>query len=88
MQASAMSQGNGMAYSFGPPPPQVNQPPQIFGNYNADGSPIPPNLTAPLFSDDDLLLDARDDDNPGDAKRRRIARVFRAVPPLNFAQLY
>jgi hypothetical protein len=55
--------------------PLMNQPPQIFGAYTSDGSPIPPSLNGQLFADD---MGLGDDSN--DAKRRRIARV-RSVPP-------
>jgi hypothetical protein len=53
-------------------PTLMNQPPQIFGSYNPDGSPIPAVLNGPLFADDPTAL-LGDDSN--DAKRRRIARV-------------
>ena len=46
------------------------QPPQIFGAYNADGSPIPASLPAGHYFGD---LDGGFDDS--DPKRRRIARV-------------
>lgn len=61
------------------PPPLVNQPPQIFGSYSADGSPIQAQLPGNLF-DDGLGLGPQDggDDGQGDPKRRRIARVRRA----------
>lgn len=49
----------------------VNQPPQIFGSFNPDGSPIPPVLPGPIFQDHGDIGSA--DDN--DPKRRRIARV-------------
>lgn len=46
------------------------QPPQIFGAYNSDGTPIPPNLPpGAYFGDYDGGLDEND------PKRRRIARV-------------
>lgn len=48
------------------------QPPQIFGAYNADGSPMPPVLPPGNYFDDGLDLGL--DDN--DPKRRRIARVW------------
>ncbi|EOD52706.1 putative fungal specific transcription protein [Neofusicoccum parvum UCRNP2] len=58
------------------PPPLVNQPPQIFGSYSADGSPIQAQLPGNLF-DDGLGLGPQDggDDGQGDPKRRRIARA-------------
>ena len=48
-----------------------NQPPQIFGGFNADGSPAQPVLPGPIFQDHGDVGSA--DDN--DPKRRRIARV-------------
>lgn len=56
----------------------MNQPPQIFGAYNADGSPVPPSLPGPIFSDDNNAGNAEENN---DVKRRRIARVIR---PRNF----
>lgn len=60
-------------------PPLVNQPPQIFGTYSADGSPVQPQLSANLF-DDAMGMGVQDggDEGQGDPKRRRIARVRRA----------
>lgn len=52
-------------------PPIMNQPPQIFGAYNADGSPIPPVLNDQVFGDPN---DGSFDDI-NDPKRRRIARA-------------
>ncbi|KAK4242289.1 hypothetical protein C8A03DRAFT_40410 [Achaetomium macrosporum] len=56
-----------------PPPPLINQPPQIFGGYNEHGLPIPqlpPDLlAAQMFGDHGLLEDTNE------AKRRRIARA-------------
>jgi hypothetical protein len=49
----------------------ANQPPQIFGGLNPDGSPAQPVLSGPLFQDYGDVGSA--DDN--DPKRRRIARV-------------
>lgn len=57
--------GNGM-------PTIMNQPPQIFGSYNADGSPTTPALPGPVFTEDQLSGNI---DDSNDAKRRRIARV-------------
>ena len=46
------------------------QPPQIFGAYNPDGTPPSPDLSAAYFGDyNDGGLDE------SDPKRRRIARV-------------
>ncbi|KLJ11001.1 hypothetical protein EMPG_13710 [Blastomyces silverae] len=50
----------------------VNQPPQIFGAYNPDGSPITPSLPGPVFSEDHLTSNIEESN---DAKRRRIARA-------------
>ena len=59
-----------------PPPPLLNQPPQIFGGYTEHGLPIPqlpPDLmAAQMFGDHGLLEDTNE------AKRRRIARVSRS----------
>lgn len=63
---------NGDEFTFDLPH-LINQPPQIFGNYGPDGSPIPSTLNGALFGDQDLL--SMDDVN--DPKRRRIARVGR-----------
>jgi hypothetical protein len=58
---------------YAPPPQMINQPPRIFGNLNANGSPIPAQLTGPpVFSQDDY----DDGHDQGDPKRRRIARVY------------
>ena len=48
----------------------AQQPPQIFGAYNHDGSPMPPMLSQGAYFGDGL--DGLDDSDP---KRRRIARV-------------
>jgi hypothetical protein len=47
------------------------QPPQIFGGYNSDGTPLPATLSAGAYFGD--LNDGSIDEN--DPKRRRIARV-------------
>ncbi|KAL2135080.1 hypothetical protein VTI74DRAFT_9896 [Chaetomium olivicolor] len=56
-----------------PPPPLLNQPPQIFGAYNEHGltmPQLPPDLlAAQMFGDPGLLEDTNE------AKRRRIARA-------------
>jgi hypothetical protein len=59
-----------------PGPPMMNQPPRIFGNLSANGSPIPASLSGPVFSQDDY----DDGHDQGDAKRRRIARVGTCTP--------
>ncbi|PGH15092.1 hypothetical protein AJ79_02618 [Helicocarpus griseus UAMH5409] len=51
----------------------VNQPPQIFGAYNPDGSPVTPSLPGPVFTEDHLTGGNMEESN--DAKRRRIARA-------------
>ena len=56
----------------------VDPPPQIFGNFNANGSPVPPALNGPIFTDDILGFD--DGNDQGDPKRRRIARAGRPTP--------
>ncbi|KAF2476838.1 uncharacterized protein BDR25DRAFT_208729 [Lindgomyces ingoldianus] len=53
-----------------PAPPLTNQPPRIFGNLTANGSPIPASLPGPIFTDD-----YDDGHDQGDPKRRRIARA-------------
>lgn len=47
------------------------QPPQIFGGYNSDGTPLPATLPPGAYFGD--LNDGSIDEN--DPKRRRIARV-------------
>jgi hypothetical protein len=49
----------------------MSQPPQIFGAYNPDGSPVPPVLSGSIFGDSNEQGSV--DEN--DPKRRRIARV-------------
>ena len=61
---------SGMGFEM---PIVMNQPPQIFGAYNPDGSPVPPSLPGLLFSDDQMTGGSLDESS--DAKRRRIARV-------------
>ncbi|KAG6009947.1 hypothetical protein E4U21_000718 [Claviceps maximensis] len=57
-----------------PPPPLMNEPPQIFGGYNGDGLPniphMPPDLAAHMFPDAHLLME-----DTTEAKRRRIAKA-------------
>ncbi|KAK2603769.1 hypothetical protein QQS21_004054 [Conoideocrella luteorostrata] len=57
-----------------PPPPLMNQPPQIFGGYSTEGLPnvpqMPPDLAAHMFPDAHLLME-----DSNEAKRRRIARA-------------
>ncbi|PGH15981.1 hypothetical protein AJ80_05357 [Polytolypa hystricis UAMH7299] len=64
--------GDGDSMNYEMPMMMNNQPPQVFGTYNHDGSPITPSLPAPVFSEDQLS-GSLDDIN--DAKRRRIARA-------------
>ncbi|KAK2802615.1 hypothetical protein FQN51_004408 [Onygenales sp. PD_10] len=59
-------------------PTMANQPPQIFGAYNPDGSPVTPSLPGPIFADDHLTGNL---DESNDAKRRRIARVEKKRNP-------
>lgn len=60
--------------NFYAPPNLVNQPPQIFGNFAANGSQMSGSLPDAMFVEDNTpgLDDAIDH---GDPKRRRIARV-------------
>ena len=58
-------------YGFEGPSNFLSQPPQIFGAYNADGSPAQPVLSGPIFGDSNDQGSV--DEN--DPKRRRIARV-------------
>lgn len=57
--------------------PQLNHnpPPQIFGGYTPDGSPLVPHglpdYPGPLFTDGTNFLD-----DSNEVKRRRIARVY------------
>jgi hypothetical protein len=70
MMDSLLHDNNG--FQMPQAPPLMNPPPQIFGNYSADGLPMTanlPDMTGPLFSDGTLL------DESNEAKRRRIARV-------------
>ncbi|KAJ4403971.1 hypothetical protein N0V82_010572 [Gnomoniopsis sp. IMI 355080] len=55
-----------------PPPPLMNQPPQIFGDayHGMPMQHLPPELTAQMFGDPGALLD-----DANEAKRRRIARA-------------
>lgn len=55
------------------PPQLMNPPPRIFGNLSNNGSPLPVNMAAPMFTQDEM----DDGHDQGDAKRRRIARVRR-----------
>jgi hypothetical protein len=50
-------------------PTMMNQPQQVFGRYNSDGSPVPPAASMAAYQDDPT------GDEVNDAKRRRIARV-------------
>ncbi|KAL1865089.1 hypothetical protein Plec18167_009558 [Paecilomyces lecythidis] len=60
---------DGMGFDM---PMLMNQPPQVFGAYNPDGSPVPPSLSGPMFHDDPNMQTG---DESNDAKRRRIARA-------------
>jgi hypothetical protein len=60
---------DGMSFEM---PMLMNQPPQIFGAYKPDGSPMTPVLSGPIFTDD-LVTGTTEESN--EAKRRRIARV-------------
>ncbi|KAI9749762.1 MAG: hypothetical protein M4579_006752 [Chaenotheca gracillima] len=67
-----MDPANAQQAAAFPTPPNGANPPQIFGNYNPNGSPVLPDFSGPLF-DNGSLGDPNDDQN--DAKRRRIARA-------------
>ncbi|KAH0542897.1 hypothetical protein FGG08_002757 [Glutinoglossum americanum] len=54
-------------------PPLMNPPPQIFGGYTSDGSPIPATLPGPIFPHGQTSMGS--DDGHNDPKRRRIARA-------------
>ena len=58
-------------YNFDLPPHLMSQPPQIFGGYNADGSPVQPAMAGSMFGDSQEQ--GSNDEN--DPKRRRIARA-------------
>lgn len=51
----------------------LHTPPQVFGAYAADGSPIPPTLSGPIFKPEHLGL--LGEESPNEAKRRRISKV-------------
>ena len=74
MNPSVLPQANG--FSFHVPPPATEHPPQIFGGYSTDGSPLPPNLSGPIFGDDSGMLLSDEGLDHNDPKRRRIARVY------------
>lgn len=72
MDTSPNSQNGGQSF-YTQPPPLSNPPPRIFGNISTSGSPIPPTLPGPIFTNDDGSVE--NDGEQGDPKRRRIARV-------------
>ncbi|OCK96048.1 uncharacterized protein K441DRAFT_554358 [Cenococcum geophilum 1.58] len=72
MDTSPNSQNGGQSF-YTQPPPLSNPPPRIFGNISASGSPIPPTLPGPIFTNDDGSVE--NDGEQGDPKRRRIARA-------------
>jgi hypothetical protein len=78
MNNAQLGPGNGLQFGLPTGPQLINQPPRIFGNYNADGSPMAASLNAPLFEDDygDIRLGPDGHAEQGDPKRRRIARVY------------
>ncbi|KAI9803663.1 MAG: hypothetical protein M1833_000575 [Piccolia ochrophora] len=57
-------------------PQIINTPPQIFGAYGPDGSPIPATLQGTIFDHDQAFGQdqAGGLDESSEAKRRRIAR--------------
>jgi hypothetical protein len=66
------------SYGFDMSSNYMSQPPQIFGAYNPDGSPVPPVLSGPIFGDSNDQGSV--DEN--DPKRRRIARVSGKELPI------
>ena len=74
MNPPVLPQANGFSFHV-PPPHTVEQPPQIFGGYSADGSSLPPTLSGQIFGDDPGLLLGDEGLDHNDPKRRRIARV-------------
>ena len=69
-----MSHSNGFNFNI-PPPPKVDQPPQIFGNFSFDGSSLPPSLPGAFLGEDGNVLLGEELLDQNDPKRRRIARV-------------
>lgn len=64
-------------------PPLTGQPPQIFGYDGLTNlQQLPPDMTAQMFADSNLLLD-----DSQDAKRRRIARVSFPHMPVEAAHM-
>lgn len=53
-------------------PQLINPPPQIFGGYSSDGSPLVAQLPGPIFTEDQTQMGVEESN---EAKRRRIARV-------------
>lgn len=77
MMDSLHHDSNGNGFAMPQPPPLMNPPPQIFGNYSADGLPMVanlPDMAGPIFTDGTLF------DESNEAKRRRIARVRERNP--------
>ena len=64
------------SYGFDMSSNYMSQPPQIFGAYHPDGSPVPPVLSGSIFGDSNEQGSV--DEN--DPKRRRIARVSEKGP--------
>ncbi|KAI9717736.1 MAG: hypothetical protein M1812_004465 [Candelaria pacifica] len=59
-------------HSLSGAPPLVNPPPQIFGGFTSNGSPITASLPGPIFTEDEGSLGIEESN---EAKRRRIARA-------------
>lgn len=74
MNPPVLPQASGFSFHV-PPPHAVEQPPQIFGGFSADGTSLPPALPGPIFGDDPSLLLGEEGLDHNDPKRRRIARV-------------
>lgn len=66
------------ALQYSNPPPLRNPPPQVFGSFAPDASPVSNSYAQQLYADDPNSYSQDDptgDSEQGDAKRRRIARV-------------
>ena len=62
------------------PPPIMNQPPQVFGQYDHEGLPMPGSLqdhSGMFVGGDGTFMD-----ESSEAKRRRIARVSNIKPSI------
>ena len=73
MAHAPIDEASGTKVSPLPEPRILHTPPQIFGAYGSDGSPLPPNFSDQTFTLDQMGL--MPDESMSEAKRRRIARV-------------